>query len=103
MFHVSEKAGEKIQEFLKTVEGVYPIRLTLSEGGCSGGPMLGMALDVQRDGDVEFFEQGISFLMSSDLFERVKPVYVDFIETERGSGFIVSSALDSGCCCGTCN
>ncbi len=33
MFGVSEKAGEKIQEFLKNVEEVHPIRLMLTEGG----------------------------------------------------------------------
>ena len=33
MFQVSEKAGEKIHEFLKTLEEVHPIRLTLTEGG----------------------------------------------------------------------
>jgi len=33
MFQVSEKAGEKIQEFLKNIEEVHPIRLMLTEGG----------------------------------------------------------------------
>jgi iron-sulfur cluster assembly accessory protein len=107
MFQVSEKAGEKIQEFLKNVEEVHPVRLMLTEGGCCGGPSLGMALDEPRDGDEQFHEKGITFLMTKDLFEQVKPVYVDFVETDCGSGFRVTSSLNSGdtgscggsCCC----
>ncbi|OPY10319.1 MAG: hypothetical protein A4E66_01569 [Syntrophus sp. PtaB.Bin001] len=33
MFQVSEKAGEKILEFLKNVEEIHPVRLLLTEGG----------------------------------------------------------------------
>jgi len=33
MFQVSGKAGEKLQEFLKNVEEVHPVRLMMTEGG----------------------------------------------------------------------
>lgn len=62
-----------------------------------------MALDEPKDGDEQFQEQGITFLMSKELYEQAKPVYVDYIQTESGSGFQVSSALDSGDCCGSCS
>jgi len=62
-----------------------------------------MALDEPRDGDEQFQEQGITFLITKDLFEQIKPVYVDFIETAQGSGFRVTSALDSDECCGSCS
>jgi iron-sulfur cluster assembly protein len=62
-----------------------------------------MALDEPRDGDEQFQQQGITFVMTKDLFEQVKPVYVDFIETEKGSGFQVTSSLDAGDCCGSCS
>ncbi len=107
MFEVSAKAGEKIREYLKNVEEIHPIRLMLTEGGCSG-PALGMSLDEPREGDQEFHEHGITFLMTKDLFEQVKPVTIDFTETSCGSGFRVSSSLDaggcgSGGCCGSCS
>jgi len=107
MFEVSEKAGKKIQEFLESVEETHAVRIMLTEGGCCG-PALGMALDELRDGDQEFHEQGFTFLMTKDLFEQAKPVYIDFIETPSGSGFRVSSSLEagggcgSGGCCGSC-
>ncbi len=62
-----------------------------------------MALDEPRDGDEQFQEQGITFLITKDLFEQIKPVYVDFIETESGSGFHVTSSLAPGDCCGSCS
>jgi Fe-S cluster assembly iron-binding protein IscA len=62
-----------------------------------------MALDEPRDGDEQFQERGITFLITTDLFEQIKPVYVDFIEDERGSGFQVTSSLAPGDCCGSCS
>jgi len=62
-----------------------------------------MALDEPRDGDEKFQEQGITFLMTKDLFEQAKPIYIDFIETDTGSGFHVTSALNTGDGCGSCS
>jgi len=59
-----------------------------------------MALDEPRDGDETFKENGITFLINKELFELVKPITVDFISTPRGSGFKVSSSLETGSSCG---
>ncbi|NTW16879.1 MAG: hypothetical protein HGA41_05385 [Syntrophaceae bacterium] len=47
-----------------------------------------------------FKENGITFMINKDLFELVKPVTVDFIVTQRGSGFKVSSSLEAQSSCG---
>jgi len=59
-----------------------------------------MALDESREGDEIFKEDGLTFMINKELFELVKPVTVDFIVTQRGSGFKVSSSLDAGGSCG---
>jgi iron-sulfur cluster assembly protein len=59
-----------------------------------------MALDESREGDEMFKEDGLTFMINKDLFELVKPVTVDFIVTPRGSGFKVSSSLESQSSCG---
>jgi len=59
-----------------------------------------MALDEPREGDEMFKEDGLTFMINKDLFELVKPVSVDFIVTQRGSGFKVSSSLESQSSCG---
>jgi iron-sulfur cluster assembly protein len=60
-----------------------------------------MALDEPQDNDQTFEEDGLTFLIDKDLLERVKPVKVEFVETERGSGYSVSSNLPAGAACGT--
>ena len=99
MLQVTEKAVEMIKDFLKDRGEEHIIRLMMNEGGWSG-PSLGMALDEPRDGDEIFKENGITFLINKELFELVKPITVDFISTPRGSGFKVSSSLETGSSCG---
>jgi len=60
-----------------------------------------MALDEPKDDDQVFDEQGIKFLIEKELFDQVKPVSVDYIDTARGSGFKVTSSLSAASACGT--
>ena len=60
-----------------------------------------MALDEPKDDDQIFDDKGIKFLIEKELFEQVKPVNVDYIDTVRGSGFKVTSSLSAESACGT--
>ena len=60
-----------------------------------------MALDEPREADDIFEEQGITFLMEKGLLDQVKPVNVDFVDSEMGSGFKVTSSLTAESACGT--
>ena len=69
-----------------------------------------MALDEPRDDDTVFTESGVTYLVNKDLYDQVKPIKVDFVDTPRGSGFQVTSSpteskdsADSKNCCGTCS
>jgi iron-sulfur cluster assembly protein len=63
-----------------------------------------MALDEPRETDEVFNEQGVSFVVDKGLLDEVQPVVIDFIETDRGSGFVVKSeALQAGGCGTSCN
>ena len=63
-----------------------------------------MALDESQDDDKVFTDKGITFLVNSQLFDKVQPINVDYITTVQGSGFKVASALDAGAACGpTCS
>lgn len=60
-----------------------------------------MALDEPQENDLTFSEQGITFAIEKDLYERVKPIQVDFVESVSGSGFQLTSSLPvCGDCCG---
>jgi iron-sulfur cluster assembly protein len=68
---------------------------------------LGMALDEPKENDEVFNENGLTFLINKELLDSVKPISVEFVETSRGSGFSVTSALSNkgkdDNCCGTCS
>jgi Fe-S cluster assembly iron-binding protein IscA len=60
-----------------------------------------MALDEPNEDDQVFTDRDITYVMNKNLFERVKPVKVDFVRTAMGSGFHVVGNLGEpeGCCC----
>jgi iron-sulfur cluster assembly protein len=62
-----------------------------------------MALDESTMGDEVFEDRGVKYLVEKTLFEKVKPINVDFIETPRGGGFKLSSSLSQEKSCGSCS
>ena len=100
MFQVSEKASEMIKDYLKDKEANLTVRVMMHEGGWSG-PSLGLALDESHDDDEVFTDREVTYVMDKTLFDRVKPVAVDYVSTPRGSGFKLSSNMDAGAGCGT--
>jgi len=61
-----------------------------------------MALDEPQTNDLTFIDQGITFVIDKEIFEEVKPIRIDFIETASGSGFQLTSSLRPGTGCGSC-
>lgn len=60
-----------------------------------------MALDEPHEDDSVFTEAGITYVVNKSLYEQVKPIKVDFVDTPTGSGFEVSSSLEKSC--GSCS
>ncbi len=59
-----------------------------------------MALDESKEDDEIFKENGLTFTINKDLLELAKPITVDYVVTRMGSGFKLSSGLDTGSSCG---
>jgi len=95
MFEVSERASEVIKQFLKDQRGSQPIRLLMTEGGWKGTYLV-MALDDQRENDRIFTEKGVMFIIENELFDRVKPISIDWVESALGSGYKIKSELMKG-------
>ncbi len=65
-----------------------------------------MALDGPQDNDETFNEKGVTFLINKELYDDVKPISVDFVESAMGAGFSLKSALSErggGCGSGSCS
>ena len=65
---------------------------------------MGMALDEPQETDLTFTDRGINYLIDKNLFEEIKPINIDFIDTAGGGEYKISSNLragkgcNSGCC-----
>ena len=93
MFEVTEKASEKIKEFLDGQQGnTKSIRILVTDGGWRG-PYLVMALDEQKDTDQVFTEKGATFLVDKELFDRARPITIDYVLNIMGGGYILKSDL----------
>jgi Fe-S cluster assembly iron-binding protein IscA len=62
---------------------------------------LGLALDEQKDNDKIFDGSGLTFLVEDGLFERTKPLKIDYVSSPMGSGFSISSSMKPAAGCGT--
>ena len=64
-----------------------------------------MALDEPGNDDEIFDEKGTKFLIEKDIFERAKPINVDFVDTPQGAGFRLTSGLsaEGGGCGSSCS
>lgn len=60
-----------------------------------------MALDEPKEDDEIMDENGITYLINKQLFEQVKSINVDYVESAMGSGFSISSGLNPGGACGS--
>ena len=100
MFEVTEKASVKLKELLKDREDIPGIRIVLSQGGWAG-PSLGMALDGPGDKDEVFDDRELTYIIEKGLYETVKPIKVDYVNSYMGAGFDISSGLNMGSTCGS--
>ena len=92
MFEVSEKASEEIKRFLEGRVGPQSVRILMTEGGWKG-PYLVMALDEPKENDQVFTERGVTFLIEKALFDRTKPISIDYALNAMGGGYTLKSEL----------
>ena len=95
MFEVSEKASEAVKGLLKGREGVQSVRVLKTEGGYRGAYLV-MAFDEQKENDRVFTEKGVTFLIEKELFDKAKPISIDWVDSTLGAGFRLKSELMKG-------
>ncbi len=62
-----------------------------------------MALDEPKENDEVIKDNGLTYLIEKDLYEKAKPIAIDFVESEMGSGFSITSAISRENSCGSCS
>lgn len=108
MITFSEKAVEKVNEFaaqMPEAEG-KELRIFIQGVGCSGFSY-GFTFDEERDGDSVVESGELKVLIDPNSAPHLTGSSVDFVEDQRGAGFIVENpnapAPTSDCSSGGCS
>ena len=92
MLTVTDKAINFLMNLMQQMEVQKKVRIALDDA--CGSNALGLVLeDASGDDDAVFEIQGISFVMARELYEKAKPIDIDFIEYTPGAGFKITSGL----------
>ena len=99
---ITQKAAEKIVEFMKqeNKEKLY-LRVYVSGGGCSG-LSYGMGFEEKPDEDDAIInENGVEVIIDSYSQKYLKGANVDYVESLMGSGFKINNPnVTKSCSCG---
>jgi iron-sulfur cluster assembly protein len=60
-----------------------------------------MALDEPGDKDELFDDRELTYIIEKELYEKVKPIKVDYVDSYMSAGFDISSSLNMGAMCGS--
>ena len=102
MISVTDKAAEKIKEFMAEEESNPKyLRVYVQGGGCSGLSYgMGFEKDVDED-DLALEENGVNLLVDSMSLDHLKGANIDYIDSLMGSGFKINNPnVTKSCSCG---
>jgi iron-sulfur cluster assembly protein len=98
---ITEKAAEKIKEFMKEESGETYLRVYVQGGGCSG-LSYGMGFESKpEEDDIVMEENGVKYIVDSYSIDSLKGANVDYVESLMGSGFKIDNPnVKKSCGCG---
>lgn len=84
MITISPLAEEKLAAYLSENNIDSPVRIAIVND-CSG-PSLGLALDEQKNGDIDHSTETFTLLVAGDLAKECGAIEVDYVEEKSGCG-----------------
>lgn len=85
------RALEAVKEELVRRESAGPVRIELRFTGCCDAS-LGLRVDSVRDGDLVQEVDGVTFVVSPEVFETAGDISVGYCDEAGRRGFILTSA-----------
>lgn len=102
MLTITDKAAQAVREYAAQMPEVAgkELRIYVEKGGCSG-VRYGFAFDDQQDGDTVLDSSGLKVLLDESSAAALDGATVDFVDDERGRGFVVNNpnVVSQGCGC----
>ena len=105
MVTLTEKAAEKIKEFLakeaqESPEIDYYLRVKVGGGGCSGF-RYELQIDTSQKEDNVFSSHGVGVIVDPKSLPHLEGVEIDYVDDLTGSGFKFNNPNATGSCgCG---
>lgn len=94
---LTKTAIEELKKIIETKKTIKPLRIYIASYGW-GGPTFGIALDEQKDGDIETKVEDFSFIVEEGLVEGYEKFRVDYSDSWLKRGFSVTSDRVTGGC-----
>lgn len=94
---ITSNASEQITKVLESKETKKPLRIYVASYGWAG-PTLGLALDEQKDGDLNLEANGFNFIIEETLADMYKNFEIDYSDSWLRKGFTVIADNQSGGC-----
>jgi iron-sulfur cluster assembly accessory protein len=103
MLTMTERAAERVRHFAGEMPEAVgrELRIFVQAGGCSG-VQYGFTFDEHQDGDTVVEAGGIRILVDPQSAPFLTGAAVDYVDDERGVGFVVDSPTAARACgCGS--
>ncbi len=99
---ITEKAADKVREFMAAEEGVGVLRIAVEGGGCSGFQYALGFDEGPQDGDAVIEMHGVRLVVDPFSLPYLKGADVDFTDGLSGTGFKLDNPnVVAGCGCGS--
>jgi iron-sulfur cluster insertion protein len=102
MITITEKAEQKILEFMKEEQDAVGLRIYVRGGGCHGY-QYGMAFESKLSDDDTVIEKGgVKVILDSQSAPLLSGAEVDYVDSLQGSGFSIKNPqAKTTCGCGS--
>jgi len=102
MINLSDKAIDKVKEFLASQEEKYAgVRFAVVGGGCSGFQYEMNLAKQSQESDQVFEIDGLQVFIDSQSLSALKGTEIDYVESIEGAGFKFKNPNATGTCgCG---
>ena len=104
MIEITDAAATELKQLLEEQNKTdYGLRIFAAGLGCRG-VQYGLSLEKSPGNeDTSLESNGIKIIFSKDLKEDIEELKIDYIDNDRGKGFIIDNpAVQCGSGCGTC-
>ncbi len=104
MIEITDAAASELKQLLEEQNKKdHGLRIFAAGLGCRG-VQYGLSLEKSPgEEDASLESNGIKIIFSKDLQEEIKELKIDYIDNDRGKGFVINNpGMQCGSACGSC-